>query len=50
VLQYIKEGKIGMNQLELLLGKQLPFTKGGFSEGVEDLRKSRVMGRIYFKM
>jgi len=50
VLQYIKEGKIGMNQLELLLGKQLPFTKEGFSEGVEDLRKSRVMGRIYFKM
>jgi D-arabinose 1-dehydrogenase-like Zn-dependent alcohol dehydrogenase len=50
VLQYIKEGKIGMNQLEFLLGKQLPFTKEGFSEGVEDLRKSRVMGRIYFKM
>ena len=50
VLQYIKEGKIGINQLELLLGKQLPFTEAGFSEGVEDLRTSKVMGRVYFKM
>jgi D-arabinose 1-dehydrogenase-like Zn-dependent alcohol dehydrogenase len=50
VLQYMKEGKIGINQLELLLGKQLPFTESGFAEGVEDLRNSKVMGRIYFKM
>lgn len=50
VLQYIKESKIGINQLELLLGKQFPFTEAGFSEGVEDLRNSNVMGRVYFKM
>jgi pentatricopeptide repeat protein len=50
VLQYIKENKIKINQLELLLGKPLPFTETGFSEGVEDLRKSKVMGRVYFKM
>jgi len=50
VLQYIQEGKISENQLELLLGKQLPFTAIGFSEGVENLRKSEVMGRVYFKM
>ena len=49
VLAYIEEGKIKKNQLELLLGKQHPFTKAGFAEGVEDLRKSNVMGRIYFK-
>jgi D-arabinose 1-dehydrogenase-like Zn-dependent alcohol dehydrogenase len=50
VLQSIEENKIGINQLELLLGKQLPFTEAGFSEGVEDLRNAKVMGRIYFKM
>ena len=50
VLQHIKEGRIVINQLELLLGKRLPFTEAGFAEGVEDLRNSKVMGRIYFKM
>lgn len=50
VLQYIKESKIGIDQLELLLGKQHPFTETGFSEGVDDLRNSNVMGRVYFKM
>lgn len=50
VLQYIKENKIAIDQLNVLLGKQIPFTKIGFSEGVEDLRNGKVMGRIYFKM
>lgn len=50
VLENIQNGKIGAEQLELLLGKGLPFTAEGFAEGVDDLRNSRVMGRIYFKM
>jgi hypothetical protein len=50
VLQHIAAGKIENLQLDLLLGKQLPFTETGFSQGVEDLRKSQVMGRIYFEM
>lgn len=50
VLQYIQEGKIGTGQLELLLGRQFPFTETGFADGVEDLRKSNVMGRVYFNM
>lgn len=50
VLQFIKDGKISSDQLDLLLGCEQPFTSEGFSEGVEALRKSEVMGRVFFKM
>jgi D-arabinose 1-dehydrogenase-like Zn-dependent alcohol dehydrogenase len=50
VLQYIKDGKITSDQLDLLLGCEQHFTSEGFSKGVEALRKSEVMGRVFFKM
>lgn len=50
VLQFIKDEKITSAQLNLLLGCEQPFTSEGFSEGVDALRKSQVMGRIFFKM
>jgi threonine dehydrogenase-like Zn-dependent dehydrogenase len=50
VLQLINDEKITSAQLNLLLGCEQPFTSKGFSEGVDALRKSQVMGRIFFKM
>jgi hypothetical protein len=50
VLQYIKDKKITSEQLNLLLGREQPFTTEGFSQGVEALRKSEVMGRVFFRM
>jgi D-arabinose 1-dehydrogenase-like Zn-dependent alcohol dehydrogenase len=50
VLQYIKDKKITSEQLNLLLGREQPFTSEGFSQGVEALRKSEVMGRVFFRM
>lgn len=50
VLQFIKDEKITSAQLDLLLGREQPFTRDGFSQGVEALRKSEVMGRVFFRM
>ena len=50
VLQHMKEGKIGSGALDLLLGQEFPFTEEGFSQGVQALRESKVMGRVFFAM
>ena len=48
VLQDIKEARL--QNLELLLGQEQPFTAEGFGAGVQALRKSEVMGRVFYKM
>jgi D-arabinose 1-dehydrogenase-like Zn-dependent alcohol dehydrogenase len=50
VLHDIKDERIPPKGLELLLGKELPFTAEGFEEGVRALRAGEIMGRIYFNM